>query len=83
VKKNAIEVSLGYEHVFVGTQSNDNAYGPGVDSIAGTACNPPSNAQNGYTCADGRQKYRVNWPTNLGTITNSVNVLNVGVTYKF
>ncbi len=83
VKKNAIEVSLGYEHVFVGTQSNDNAYGAGVDTIAGTACNPPSNAQNGYTCADGRQKYRVNWPTNLGTITNSVNVLNVGVTYKF
>lgn len=83
VKKNAIEVSLGYEHVFVGTQSNNNAYGNGVDSIAGTACNPPSNAQNGYTCADGRQKYRVNWPTNLGTITNSVNILNVGVTYKF
>ncbi|MEO8875013.1 MAG: hypothetical protein ABI461_05450 [Polyangiaceae bacterium] len=83
VKKNAIEVSLGYEHVFVGTQSNDNAYAAGVNTIAGTACNPGGNSQNGYFCSDGRQKYRVNWPTNLGTITNSINVINVGVTYKF
>jgi len=83
VKKNAIEVSLGYEHIFVGTQSNDNAYGVGVSSIAGTACNPGGNSQSGYFCSDGRQKYRVNWPVNLGTITNSVNVINVGVSYKF
>lgn len=83
VRKNAIEVSLGYEHVFVGQQSNDNAYAPGVTTISGTSCNPAGNDQPGNFCTDGRQKYRVNWPTNLGTITNSVNVINIGVTYKF
>ena len=83
VKKNAIEVSAGYEHVFVGQQSNDNAYGNGINTIAGTTCNPAGNQADGYFCSDGRQKYRTNWPTNLGTITNSINVINIGVTYKF
>ncbi len=83
VRKNAVEVSLGFEHVFVGQQSNDNAYAPGVSSIAGTACNPAGTPQNGYTCAGGRPKYRTNYPVNLGTITNAINVLNVGVSYKF
>ena len=31
----------------------------------------------------GATPYRTPWPINLGTITNSVNVLNVGLGYKF
>jgi hypothetical protein len=31
----------------------------------------------------GNQKYRTAWPINLGTITNAVDVLNVGLSYRF
>ncbi len=27
--------------------------------------------------------YDIPWPVNLGTITNAINVLNVGAAYKF
>jgi long-subunit fatty acid transport protein len=82
-KKSAFELSLGYGHVFVGTSENK---GPnGLVSLAGSPCNggsqgPPNVCTDGSTT---RPAYRTNWPVNLGTITNAINVINVGVAYKF
>jgi len=76
----ALDVMGGFAHVFVGTQENR---GPdGVRAIAGTPCNPTASSP-GSTCPDGQEKYRTNWAVNLGTITNSINVFNLGATYRF
>jgi long-chain fatty acid transport protein len=80
---NAIDIMLGYAHVFVGTMDNKDPNNDGLRGLAGTACNPSSNDQPGPTCSDGQTKYRSNWPVNLGTITNAINVINVGVAYRF
>jgi long-subunit fatty acid transport protein len=82
-KESALEFQAGFMHVFYATQYNDDPNGSGVNGITGTACNPTSNNQAGGTCTDGRQKYRTNWPVNLGTIANALNVINVGATYRF
>lgn len=79
----AIEFHLGYMHMFAATQKDDDPYGTGLAATAGSACNPAGNAQPGDTCKDGKPKYRTNWPVNLGTITNALNVINVGATYRF
>jgi long-chain fatty acid transport protein len=79
-KANALEVSLGYEHIFYVRSIND---GPnGLDAIAGTACASPQTFV-GLKCSGGGQTYRSPWPINLGIISNSINVLNVGLGYKF
>ncbi len=85
-RKRALDLSLGFMHMFVAEQSymptDPNA--PGVKALGGVACNPGSNGNvPGDLCSDGKQKYRTNWNANLGTITSSLNVLNVGVTYRF
>ncbi len=87
--KSALEFSLGYGHIFFAKQDQgaNDRNAPGVNAIAGVACNPsgnnPSSPSQPDTCTDGRQKYRTNWPVNLGTIWNSVNTVNVGVAYRF
>jgi len=82
-RHNAIEVSFGYEHVFYLNESNYSVpTNGGVEALAGSQCNPAVNVST-PTCANGNQVYRTNWPVNLGTITNSVNVFNVGLGYKF
>jgi long-subunit fatty acid transport protein len=88
-KKSALELSAGFGHVFVGEQNNNNPSAAGVAGLAGTACNPASNGTtSGDNCVDASgqvtgQKYRTNWPVNLGTITNSFNMINVGLAYRF
>jgi hypothetical protein len=79
----AVELSLGYGHIFFGTQDNKDPNGVGAPGLAGTPCNDPTPPPPGDTCATGRAKYRTNWPVNLGTITNSINVINVGASYRF
>ncbi|WP_394822710.1 OmpP1/FadL family transporter [Pendulispora albinea] len=81
-RKNALEFHLGFMHVFYQKQQNDDPNGEGVHAIAGTACNP-AETPSGGVCSTGRQKYRTNWPVNLGSITNALNVINVGATYRF
>jgi long-subunit fatty acid transport protein len=87
--KSALEFSLGYGHIFFMKQDQgaNDRNAPGINGIAGVACNPtgnnPANPQQPDTCTDGKQKYRTNWPVNLGTIWNSVNTINVGVAYRF
>jgi hypothetical protein len=81
-KKNAIELSLGFGHTFVADQTNN---GPGLLGLSGSACNPTETPSPppGNNCATGAQKYRTNWPVNLGTITNSFTAINVGASYRF
>ncbi len=79
----ALELMLGFMHVFVADQANTDPKAAGLPALAGTACNPSSNEKAGDLCSNGAPKYRTNWPVNLGTITNAINVLNVGAAYKF
>jgi long-subunit fatty acid transport protein len=74
---NALELSGGYEHVFVGTEDTG---GQGF-GLAGTPCDPQPLASG--ACPNGAQRYRTPWPVNLGTITNSINVINAGLGYRF
>ncbi len=78
----AFEFMAAYGHVFFGTLSNTNPNAAGLDALAGTACNPSSPTPT-TICPNGNQKYRTNYPVNLGTITSSVNVINVGVSFRF
>ena len=84
-KGSALEFSLGFMHMFVADQTNTDRNAVGVAGLAGSPCNPQSNftSASATSCLDGRQTFRTNWPVNLGTITNALNVINVGVSYRF
>jgi long-subunit fatty acid transport protein len=78
---NALELSAGFEHIFIGTETYTGT--GGIDALAGTQCNPASSTS-GATCpGTTRETYRTNWAVNLGTITNSVNIINAGLGYRF
>ena len=79
----ALEFMVGYGHIFFGEQSRTDPSASGSPGIAGTSCNGSNPVPGTQTCEDGRQRYRTKWPVNLGTITNSVNVINLGVAYRF
>ena len=78
-RESAFDIMLGYGHVFFGTLSNDSQQG--LPALAGTQCLNGQTAGSG--CSYGGQPYRTAWPVNLGTITSSINVINVGFSYKF
>lgn len=80
-KKNALEFSLGYGHVFYGIQNNNQPENAGLRGLSGAPCNPGSATAG--VCPNGNPAYRTNWAVNLGTITNSTNVFNVGASYRF
>ena len=79
----ALELMLGFGHIFFGEQSRTDPTSSGAPGIAGTSCNASVPVDGTQTCQDGSARYRTKWPVNLGTITNSVNVLNMGVAYRF
>lgn len=79
----ALELMVGYGHVFVADQSRTDPNASGSSALAGTSCNKVNPVAGSQTCEDGSQRYRTKWPVNLGTITNSINVINVGVAYRF
>ncbi len=79
-KGSALEISLGFMHMFVADQSNTDRNSPGLKGLAGSPCNPDTNS---LTCQGGAQPYRTNWAVNLGTMTNALNVINLGVSYRF
>lgn len=80
IRDHALDLMVGFMHVFVTDQTNN---GPeGVTALAGTACNSTTAVAAGQPCPNG-QRYRSLWPVNLGTITNSFNVINVGANYRF
>lgn len=81
-KTGALELSLGYMHMFAFDQSWT---GPGgLAALEGTPCNPPSPATPGSSlCPNGTERYRSNWAVNLGTISSALNALNFGASYRF
>jgi long-chain fatty acid transport protein len=79
-KQHALDFMAGYGHVFFGTLSNDNPNGQGLPALTGISC---VTGQISGPCPNGEQRYRTLWPVNLGTITSSINVINVGVSYRF
>jgi long-chain fatty acid transport protein len=81
-RERAIDLMLGYGHVFFGTLDNSDPNAQGLSGLAGSPCNPAADPA-GPTCPPGNLKYRTNWPVNLGTITSSINVINVGAAYRF
>jgi long-chain fatty acid transport protein len=81
----ALDLMLGYGHVFFGTLNNTAATGQGLNALAGTQCDPPADPP-GTTAicpGSGTQKYRSNWLVNLGTITSAINLFNVGASLAF
>ena len=76
----ALEFSLGYMHMFVTDLSNDGSQG-GIRALAGTACE--TGTPTGGTCANGVPVFRTSWFANLGTITNTLDVINLGASYRF
>ena len=82
-KTSALELMVGYGHVFVAEQSRTDPNASGSGALAGTSCNKVNPVPGTQSCEDGSQRYRTKWPVNLGTITNSINVINVGVAYRF
>lgn len=81
-KRQAIELMAAYGHVFFATLDNDNPNGPGLGALVGRPCLDGKQNADG-SCANGAQQYRTPWPVNLGTITSSINVINVGASYRF
>jgi long-subunit fatty acid transport protein len=82
-KTSALELMVGYGHVFVAEQSRTDPNASGATALAGTSCNTVKAVPGTQTCEDGTERYRSKWPVNLGTITNSLNVINVGAAYRF
>ncbi len=83
VRDRSLDLMVAYGHVFFGTLQNN---GPkGLSALAGTYCSSGTDpAGTTATCpATGTQKYRTDWPANLGTITSSINVINVGASLAF
>lgn len=78
----ALEIMAGFGHVFYGEQSRTDRGADGQRALAGSSCNG-STPTAPTTCADGNERYRSKWPVNLGTITSSLNVINVGLAYRF
>jgi long-subunit fatty acid transport protein len=81
-RSSAIELMLGYGHVFFADQSREDPNASGIGALAGTSCNATTPVSPSR-CSDGSLRYRTLWPVNLGTITNSINVINVGLAYRF
>jgi long-subunit fatty acid transport protein len=77
----ALELSVGYMHMFVTTLTNSSAT-EGVHALAGTPCETGTVGANGL-CANNMQPYRSTWLANLGTITNALDVINIGASYRF
>lgn len=82
-RTSALEIMAGFGHVFFAEQSRTDPNASGAPALAGTSCNKVSPVPGTQTCEDGSERYRTKWPVNLGTITNSLNVINVGVAYRF
>lgn len=62
-----IDLMAGYGHVFFASMSNTNPKAAGLQGLTG----------------DATANYRTPWPVNLGTITSSIDVINVGASLGF
>jgi hypothetical protein len=81
-----LDLMLAYGHVFFGSLDNSSPNAKGVSALAGTPCSmglDPLGTTTGTCATTGTQKYRTDWAANLGTITSSINVINVGASLAF
>lgn len=83
MRADAVEVIVGYGHTFFGDQSREDPSATGIGALAGTPCPSDATVTGGGRCSDGTQRYRTRWPVNLGTITNALDVISVGVAYTY
>jgi len=81
-KKHALDFMAGYGHVFFANLSNTDPNGQGIPALTGEPCIGSGTPANGQ-CPGGHGLYRTIWPINLGTITSSINVINVGASFSF
>lgn len=82
-RTDAIEIMVAYGHTVFADQSRVDRRASGMGAIAGTPCPEDATVTGPSQCSDGTQRYRTRWPVNLGTITNTLHVINVGVAYRF
>jgi Outer membrane protein transport protein (OMPP1/FadL/TodX) len=82
-RTDAIEIMAGYGHTFFADMSRTDRNASGIGALAGSPCSGDATPTGPNRCSDGTQRYRTSWPVNLGTITNALNVINVGVAYRF
>lgn len=82
-RTDALEIMAGYGHTFFADSSRTDRDASGVPALAGTSCHGDATVAGPNRCSDGRERYRTAWPVNLGTITNAMNVINVGLAYRF
>ncbi|MBX3207934.1 MAG: outer membrane protein transport protein [Labilithrix sp.] len=82
-RTDAIEIMAGYGHTFFADQTRTDRSASGIGAVAGAPCPGDATVTGPNRCSDGTQRYRTSWPVNLGTITNALNVINVGVAYRF
>ncbi len=83
MRTDAIEIMAGYGHTFFADQERTDPKASGIGALAGTPCAGDATVTGPNRCSDGTQRYRTSWPVNLGTITNALNVINVGAAYRF
>lgn len=82
-RSSAIEIMVGYGHTFFADQTRTDPAATGIGAVAGAPCPENATVTGPGKCSDGTQRFRTRWPINLGTITNALNVINVGVAYRF
>jgi long-chain fatty acid transport protein len=78
----AFDVSLGFLHMFVADVTESDPRADGVRAITGIRCDGSTKDANGV-CPDGGPAYRTKWPVGLGTISGALDVLHLGVAYRF
>ncbi len=83
VGERGLDLSLAYQHLFVGDSIKDDPNAPGVAALTGTACNGGTHVAGTTSCSTGQPAFRSNWPVNLGKITNSVDSLAIGALYRW
>ncbi len=80
-----LDLMAGYGHVFFANLTNTNPSAPGLAGLTGEVCpgGAGNRVANSNTCTQGNQQYRTPWAVNLGTITSSIDVINVGASFGF
>jgi long-subunit fatty acid transport protein len=84
-----LDLMAGYGHVFFATLSNTSPGAAGLTALTGEVCagGAGNRVSNSGNCTQGTQpqyqQYRTPWAVNLGTITSSIDVINVGASFGF
>jgi long-chain fatty acid transport protein len=82
-RRDALEIMAGYGHTFFADSALTDRSARGIGALAGVPCGSNATLVTPDRCSDGTRSYRTSWAANLGTVTNALNVINVGVAYRF